>query len=446
MTNQYIEKVYQDLKAHYPHEEEFLQAVRDFFEAIEPVVERYPSYENLGILERMVEPERIITFRVPWLDDEGKVKVNRGYRVQFNSLNGPYKGGIRFHPTVNQSIMKFLAFEQIFKNILTGLPIGGGKGGSDFNPKGKSDAEVMRFTQSFMTELQKYIGPDVDIPAGDIGVGAREVGYMYGQYKRLNQPHAGVITGKPVTAFGSYGRTEATGYGLIYFLNEMLQAADSNLQDKKIMISGSGNVAYYAALKAQEYGAVVVSISDSDGAIYDPSGLNLSTVADIKITGRGRIHEYNNKHPEATYKEGSVWDMDIEADIALPCATQNEINKEQAQRLVNSGVKFVAEGANMPTHSEAIKVFKESSIHYGPGKAANAGGVAVSALEMSQNSQRLQWTTDEVDNQLKDIMRNIFAKCQDANDKYNLAADYATGADIASFEILVELMIINGVI
>lgn len=446
MSNKYTKRVFEQLKLKYEHETEFLQAVKDFLDAVEPVIEKHPEYEDLAILERITEPERIITFRVPWVDDQGKVQVNRAYRVQFNSLNGPYKGGIRFHPSVNQSIMKFLAFEQIFKNDLTGLPIGGGKGGSDFDPKGKSDNEVMNFTQSFMTELQKYIGADEDVPAGDIGVGAREIGYMFGQYKRLNAKTPGVLTGKPIPAGGSQGRTEATGYGLIYFLLEMLKEVNESLAGKRIIISGSGNVAYYAAKKATELGGTVVSLSDSDGAIYVENGIDLDTIKNIKIDNRGRIKEYKDAHPEAEFFAGSLWDHDIEADIALPCATQNEIDVSQAQRLVDNGIKFVAEGANMPSHSDAIKVYKENQLYYGPGKAANAGGVAVSALEMSQNSQRLRWTTDEVDEKLKRIMKDIFQQVLSASNDYNLDHDYASGADIASFENIAQLMIMNGVV
>lgn len=446
MANQYINRVFEQLKNTYGHETEFLQAVKDFFDAIEPVIEKHPEYEEFAILERITEPERIISFRVPWVDDQGKVQVNRGYRVQFSSLNGPYKGGIRFHPSVNQSIMKFLAFEQIFKNDLTGLPIGGGKGGSDFDPKGKSDNEVMSFTQSFMTELQKYIGADEDVPAGDIGVGAREIGYMFGQYKRLNAKTPGVLTGKPIPARGSQGRTEATGYGLIYFLLEMLNEVNESIEGKRIIISGSGNVAYFAAQKAIKLGGTVVSLSDSNGAIYVEDGIDLELIKAIKIDNRGRIKEYLDKYPDATYIEGSLWDYDIEAEIALPCATQNEIDSEQAQRLVKNGVKFVAEGANMPSHTEAIKVYKENKVYYGPGKAANAGGVAVSALEMSQNSQRLSWTTDEVDEKLQQIMKDIFNQALKASQDYELDHDYASGADIASFENIAELMIMNGVV
>lgn len=446
MNNTYMTRVYTQLEQVYGHELEFLQAVKEFFECVEPVVEAHPEYETQAILERLVEPERLISFRVPWVDDEGKVQVNRGYRVQFSSLVGPYKGGLRFHPTVNQSILKFLGFEQIFKNSLTGLPIGGGKGGSDFDPKGKSDLEVMRFCQSFMTELSKHIGETLDVPAGDIGVGGREIGYLYGQYKRLCGPEAGVLTGKPLVAGGSLVRPEATGYGLVYFLLEMLAEVGETLKGKRVMISGSGNVAYFAARKVSELGGIVVSLSDSASAVYDPNGLDLETVHTLKVAGRERIARYIDTHPEATLIEGSVWDADIQADIALPCATQNEINGEQASRLVRNGVRFVAEGANMPSDAQATKVYKEANVYYGPGKAANAGGVAVSALEMSQNAQRLHWTFEEVDQKLKDIMKNIFATCLAASERYGHPRDYAMGADIASFETIVELMQIHGVV
>lgn len=446
MTQSYITKVYETLTAKYPHEKEYLQAVKEFFHAISPVVEAHPEYEQLAILERIVEPERIISFRVPWVDDQGQVQVNRGYRVQFSSLNGPYKGGLRFHPTVNQSILKFLGFEQIFKNMLTGLPIGGGKGGADFDPKGKSDVEVMRFCQSFMTELSKHVGPDVDVPAGDIGVGGREIGYLLGQYKRLQGPMAGVLTGKPVAANGSKGRTEATGYGLVYFLNEMLKEAGQTMTGKKVMISGSGNVAFFAAKKVTELGGIVVTMSDSNHAIFNPNGINLDAIEELKVNGRERISRYQEFDAEAEIVEGSVWDLDVKADIALPCATQNEINQAQAERLVKNEIKMVAEGANMPSDSDAIEVYRENQIHYGPGKAANAGGVAVSALEMSQNSMRLKWTSERVDQELQQIMKNIFAQCVKARDTYDLGVDYGAAADIASFEQVAELMMIHGVI
>ena len=446
MTQSYITKVYETLTAKYPHEKEYLQAVKEFFHAIAPVVEAHPEYEQLAILERIVEPERIISFRVPWVDDQGQVQVNRGYRVQFSSLNGPYKGGIRFHPTVNQSILKFLGFEQIFKNMLTGLPIGGGKGGADFDPKGKSDVEVMRFCQSFMTELSKHVGPDVDVPAGDIGVGGREIGYLLGQYKRLQGPMAGVLTGKPVAANGSKGRAESTGYGLVYFLNEMLKEAGQTMTGKKVMISGSGNVAFFAAKKVTELGGIVVTMSDSNHAIFNPNGINLDAIEELKVNGRERISRYQEFDAEAEIVEGSVWDLDVKADIALPCATQNEINQAQAERLVKNAIKMVAEGANMPSESDAIEVYRKNQIHYGPGKAANAGGVAVSALEMSQNSMRLKWTSERVDQELQQIMKNIFAQCVKARDTYDLGVDYGAAADIASFEQVAELMMIHGVI
>lgn len=445
MTVTYLERVYHKLEASLGHEVEYLQAVKEFFHAIEPVVEAHPEFEAEAILERMVEPERIISFRVPWQDDQGQIQVNRGYRVQFSSLNGPYKGGLRFHPTVNQSILKFLGFEQIFKNILTGLPIGGGKGGSDFDPKGKSDAEVMRFCQSFMTELSKHIGHDLDVPAGDIGVGGREIGYLLGQYKRLQGPTAGVLTGKPIPAGGSNGRAEATGYGLVYFLVEMLKRAGESIEGKRVMISGSGNVAYFAARKVEALGGCVVSLSDSNHTIYHSEGINLDLVKELKVDGRERLSRYTEK-AEATLFEGSLWDMEVEADIALPCATQNEINESQARRLVKNGVRFLAEGANMPSDSDAIEVYRQAGVHYGPGKAANAGGVAVSALEMSQNSMRLSWTKEQVDQELQGIMTNIFNQCLEAAEKYDLGVDYGSAADIASFERLVELMRIHGLV
>lgn len=446
MTHPYLEKVYTKLEKSLNHETEYLQAVKEFFDAIEPVIEAHPEYEKEAILERIVEPERIISFRVPWMDDKGQVQVNRGYRVQFSSLNGPYKGGLRFHPTVNQSILKFLGFEQIFKNILTGLPIGGGKGGSDFDPKGKSDAEVMRFCQSFMTELAKHIGHDLDVPAGDIGVGGREIGFLLGQYKRLVGPTAGVLTGKPIPAGGSKGRAEATGYGLVYFLLEMLKETGQSIEGKRVIISGSGNVAYFAARKVEALGGTVVSLSDSNHAIYNPEGIDLDAIKTLKVDGRERISRYAEFDSKAKVVEGSLWDLDIPADIALPCATQNEINQAQAERLVKNGVLYVAEGANMPSDSAAIKVYRDNKVSYGPGKAANAGGVAVSALEMSQNSQRLAWTAEKVDQELQAIMKNIFAQCLVARDKYDLGVDYGAAADIASFERVVELMLIHGLI
>lgn len=444
MDNAYVKRVYNKLTESNAHETEFLQAVKEFFEAIEIVIDEDDNYEKHAILERLVEPERIISFQVPWLNDQGKIEVNRGYRVQFNSVNGPYKGGIRFHPTVTQSVLKFLAFEQTFKNSLTNLPIGGAKGGSDFDPKGRSDNEIMNFCYSFMTELNKYIGSDYDVPSGDIGVGKREISFLYAMYKKLNGPHLGVLTGKPTDLFGSYGRTEATGYGLIYFLNEMLAVADQSLEGKKVIISGSGNVAYYAARKVQELGGIVVSMSDSNSTVYNTNGIDLDQIEILKINSANRIKNYHTSDKETKIEEKSVWDIDIQADIALPCATQNEINEEQAKRLMNNGVKFVLEGANMPSKPEAIKVFKEADIYFAPGKASNAGGVTVSALEMSQNSMRLQWTTDKVDKELKIIMQGIFEQCVKACEDYNLGKDFAVAADIASFKKIAHQMIEMG--
>ncbi|HFI2691035.1 TPA: NADP-specific glutamate dehydrogenase [Streptococcus suis] len=442
----YIQASFEAVKARNPHETEFLQAVEELFSTLEPVFEAHPEYIEENILARIVEPERIISFRVPWTDKDGKVQVNRGYRVQFNSAVGPYKGGLRFHPTVNQSILKFLGFEQIFKNVLTGLPIGGGKGGSDFDPKGKTDAEIMRFCQSFMTELQKHIGPSLDVPAGDIGVGGREIGYMYGQYKRLRQFDAGVLTGKPLGFGGSLIRPEATGYGLVYFTDNMLAANGKSFKDQTVLISGSGNVAQYAVQKATELGAKVISVSDSNGYIIDETGIDFDLLVDIKEKRRARLTEYAAEKATATYYEGSVWNYTGKADIALPCATQNEINGEQAAALVKNGVYCVAEGANMPSDLDAIKVYKENGVLYGLAKAANAGGVAVSALEMSQNSLRLSWTREEVDGRLKDIMANIFNTAKETAEKYDLGTDYLAGANIAAFEQIADTMIAQGLV
>lgn len=442
----YIQASFEAVKARNPHETEFLQAVEELFSTLEPVFEAHPEYIEENILARIVEPERVISFRVPWTDKDGKVQVNRGYRVQFNSAVGPYKGGLRFHPTVNQSILKFLGFEQIFKNVLTGLPIGGGKGGSDFDPKGKTDAEIMRFCQSFMTELQKHIGPSLDVPAGDIGVGGREIGYMYGQYKRLRQFDAGVLTGKPLGFGGSLIRPEATGYGLVYFTDNMLAANGKSFKDQTVLISGSGNVAQYAVQKATELGAKVISVSDSNGYIIDETGIDFDLLVDIKEKRRARLTEYAAEKATATYFEGSVWNYDGKADIALPCATQNEINGEQAAALVKNGVYCVAEGANMPSDLDAIKVYKENGVLYGLAKAANAGGVAVSALEMSQNSLRLSWTREEVDGRLKDIMANIFNTAKETAEKYDLGTDYLAGANIAAFEQIADAMIAQGLV
>lgn len=448
MTNAkaYIQASFEAVKARNPHETEFLQAVEELFSTLEPVFEAHPEYIEENILARIVEPERVISFRVPWTDKDGNVQVNRGYRVQFNSAVGPYKGGLRFHPTVTQSILKFLGFEQIFKNVLTGLPIGGGKGGSDFDPKGKTDAEIMRFCQSFMTELQKHIGPSLDVPAGDIGVGGREIGYMYGQYKRLRQFDAGVLTGKPLGFGGSLIRPEATGYGLVYFTDNMLAANGKSFKDQTVLISGSGNVAQYAVQKATELGAKVISVSDSNGYIIDETGIDFDLLVDIKEKRRARLTEYAAEKTTAKYFEGSVWNYDGKADIALPCATQNEINGDQAVALVKNGVYCVAEGANMPSDLDAIKVYKENGVLYGLAKAANAGGVAVSALEMSQNSLRLSWTREEVDGRLKDIMANIFKTAKETAEKYDLGTDYLAGANIAAFEQIADTMIAQGLV
>lgn len=448
----YIGKVLEDVKVKNACEPEFIQAVDEVFSTLKPVIETHKEFENFAILERMVEPERLIMFRVPWIDDNGKIQVNRGYRVQYSSLIGPYKGGLRFHPSVNQSIIKFLGFEQIFKNALTGLPIGGGKGGSDFDPKGKSDNEVMRFCQSFMTELQRHIGQDVDVPAGDIGVGAREIGYLFGQYKRIKDAYeGGVLTGKSVVYGGSLARKEATGFGLIYFMREMLKANGVNsLSGKTITISGSGNVAIYACQKAQDLGAKVVAMSDSSGCIYDKDGIDLDTIKRIKEVERGRIKDYLHTNPFAEYlehAEGSnspIWT--IKTDIALPCATQNELTVEDAKILVNNGVIAIGEGANMPTIKEAIEFFLEHNVLVAPAKAANAGGVATSAIEMSQNSMRFYYTFEEVDKKLETIMKNIFHSCKDSAKKYGLNNNYVAGANIAAFLKLAEAMIEQGVV
>ncbi|MGT2753730.1 NADP-specific glutamate dehydrogenase [Streptococcus ovis] len=442
----YIETSFEAVKSRNPHETEFLQAVKELFNTLEPVFEAHPEYITENILARIVEPERIISFRVPWTDKDGNVQVNRGYRVQFNSAVGPYKGGLRFHPTVNQSILKFLGFEQIFKNVLTGLPIGGGKGGSDFDPKGKTDVEIMRFCQSFMTELQKHIGPSLDVPAGDIGVGGREIGYMYGQYKRLRQFDAGVLTGKPLSMGGSLIRPEATGYGLVYFTDNMLKANGKSFDGQTVLISGSGNVAQFAVQKATELGAKVISVSDSNGYVIDETGIDFDLLCDVKNNRRARLTEYAAEKATATYHEGSVWNYAGHADIALPCATQNEINGAQAAALIQNGVYCVAEGANMPSDLDAINTYKANGVLYGLAKAANAGGVAVSALEMSQNSLRLSWTAEEVDNRLKDIMANIFNTAKETAEKYNLGTDYLAGANIAAFEQVADAMIMQGLV
>ena len=441
----YLQEVMDRVIAKNPAELEFHQAVREVLHSFEPVLERHPEYIKAGIVDRIVEPERVIMFRVSWVDDNGKVQVNRGFRVQFNSAIGPYKGGIRFHPSVNLGVIKFLGFEQIFKNSLTGLPMGGGKGGSDFDPKGKSDGEIMRFCQSFMTELQRHIGADTDVPAGDIGVGAREIGYMYGQYKRLRNEFTGTLTGKGLTYGGSLGRTQATGYGCCYFTEEMLKTKGESFQGKTVVISGSGNVAIYATEKAQQLGGKVVALSDSNGYVYDAEGIKLDTVKQIKEVERKRIKEYINYHPNAEYHEGCSGIWTIPCDIALPCATQNELDGEAAATLVKNGCIAVAEGANMPSTPEAVEIFLKNGILFGPGKAANAGGVAVSGLEMSQNSMRYSWTFEEVDAKLKQIMANIHKSAQDAAKEYGHEGNYVVGANIAGFLKVAEAMLAQGV-
>lgn len=446
-AKKYCDELYQRVVARNAKEPEFHQAVQEVLESLVAVLEKHPEYIELGIVESIVEPERQIIFRVPWADDTGKVQVNRGFRVQFNSAIGPYKGGIRFHPSVYIGIMKFLGFEQVFKNSLTGLPIGGSKGGSDFDPKGKSDAEVMRFCQSFMTELYRHIGQDVDIPAGDIGVGGREVGFMFGQFKRIkNIYEAGVLTGKGLTYGGSLVRTQATGYGLVYFVQEMLKAKGMSFANKTVLVSGSGNVAIYAAEKVQQVGGKVVAMSDSNGYIYDNNGINLDTVKKIKEVDRRRISEYIKIHPTAEYRSECKGIWTIPCDIALPCATQNEINETNAKILVKNGCKVVAEGANMPTTLEGTKVFLDSGVLFGPAKAANAGGVATSALEMSQNSMRLIWTFEEVDAKLKNIMVNIYKNTSNAAEEYGYKDNLVVGANIAGFVKVAEAMRAQGLV
>ena len=442
----YVDEVYEKVVAKNPGETEFHQAVKEVLDSLKLVIEaNEEKYRKEAILERLVEPERIISFRVPWVDDKGQVQVNKGFRVQFNSAIGPYKGGLRLHPSVNQSILKFLGFEQVFKNSLTGLPIGGGKGGSDFDPKGKSDREVMAFCQSFMTELYKYIGADQDVPAGDIGVGAREIGYLYGQYKKITGQYEGVLTGKGLTYGGSLARTQATGYGLVYMVVEMLKHEGQELAGKTVVISGSGNVAIYATEKAQQYGAKVVALSDSNGYIYDKDGIKLDVVKEIKEVRRGRIKEYVEAVPTAVYTEGKgIWT--VPCDIALPCATQNELNLEDAKTLKANGCMLVAEGANMPSTREATDFYLENGILFMPGKAANAGGVATSALEMTQNSERLSWSFEEVDEKLHGIMVNIFAKAADAAERYCVPGNYVAGANIAGFEKVVDAMMAQGIV
>ena len=446
LTNEYLLNVLQQVEKRNPNEPEFIQAVTEVFMSLQPVIEQRPDIVKSGVIERLVEPERQIIFRIPWVDDNGNVQVNRGFRVQFNSAIGPYKGGIRLHPSVNLSIMKFLSFEQTFKNSLTTLPMGGGKGGSDFDPKGKSDAEIMRFCQSFMTELYRHIGPNLDVPAGDIGVGAREVGYLFGQYKRLANEFTGVLTGKGLTFGGSLARTQATGYGLCYFTEEMLKANGKSLKGQTVVISGSGNVAIYALEKATELGAKVVTVSDSNGYVYDKDGIDISLVKQIKEVERKRISEYVKYKPNAEYKEGSKNVWTVKCDIALPCATQNEIDKESALALAKNGCFCVAEGANMPSTPEAIEVYFESGMLYGPAKASNAGGVATSGLEMTQNSMRLSWTFEEVDQKLHAIMVNIFKACDEYSKNYGMPGNYMAGANIAGFMKVAEAMKAQGAV
>ena len=447
LKNDYTKKVYEMVEKRNPGEPEFMQAVYEVLESLEPVIEANPKYQAAGILERLVEPDRQVIFRVPWVDDKGQVQVNRGYRVQFNSAIGPYKGGLRLHPSVNLSIIKFLGFEQIFKNSLTSLPIGGGKGGSDFDPKGKSDGEVMRFCQSFMTELFRHIGADTDVPAGDIGVGAREIGYLFGQYKRLANEYTGVLTGKGLAYGGSLARTQATGYGLCYFTDEMLKCMkNESFKDKIVVISGSGNVAIYACEKATQLGGKVVAMSDSNGYVYDADGIKLDVVKQIKEVERGRIKEYAERVPGSVYTEGCKGIWGIKCDVALPCATQNDIDEEAAKKLIANGVIAVAEGANMPSTPEAIAVYQKAGILFAPAKASNAGGVATSALEMSQNSMRYSWSFEEVDNKLHDIMVNIFHNTYNAAEKYGMKGNLAAGANIAGFEKVATAMLAQGVV
>ena len=444
INNEYLKNVYAGLCQRNPGEKEFLQAVEEVLTSLEPIVERRPDIVKHKIIDRIVEPERTIIFRVSWTDDQGNVQVNRGYRVQYNSAIGPYKGGIRLHPSVNLSIMKFLGFEQIFKNSLTGLPMGGGKGGSDFDPKGKSDAEIMRFCQAFMAELYRHIGADTDVPAGDIGTGAREIGYMFGMYRKLRNEFTGVLTGKKVGAGGSLARTEATGYGLCYFTNEILKAHGDSFEGKTVVISGSGNVATYANQKATQLGGKVVAMSDSSGYIYDPNGIDYKIIKEIKEVKRARITTYLDYVPEATFTPGCSGIWTVKCDIALPCATQNEINLDSANALIANGVKYVCEGANMPCTLDATKAFQDAGIPFGPAKAANAGGVATSGLEMSQNSQRLNWTFEEVDAKLQQIMKNIYAAAADAAAQVDMPGNLVVGANIAGFLKVADAMIWQG--
>ena len=446
MPSTRLQEVYSALVANNPGENEFHQAAKEVLESLEPVIKEHPEYTDRALLERIVEPERQIIFRVPWMDDKGEYHVNRGYRVEFSSALGPYKGGLRFHPSVNLGIIKFLGFEQIFKNSLTGLSMGGGKGGSNFDPKGKSDDEIMRFCQSFMTELQRHIGENVDVPAGDIGVGGREIGYMYGQYKRIrNSFDAGVLTGKGINWGGSLVRTEATGYGLVYFAAEMLKDAGTNMDGKKVVVSGAGNVAIYAIEKLQEFGADVITASDSSGYVYDSDGIDLDLLKQVKEVERGRIKDYADKRPNATFVSGGSI-SDVECDVALPCATQNELDGEAAAKLVKNGTKFVAEGANMPCSPDAIDIFNEAGVRFAPGKASNAGGVATSGLEMEQNAARSHWSFDQADQRLHQIMVNIHHTSIETAEKYGFPDNYMIGANIAGFIKVADSMIDMGVI
>ena len=442
----YTEKVLQKLVKENPNEPEFHQAAKEILQTLAPAIEKHPEYEKAALLERFIEPERVILFRVPWVDDAGNVQVNKGYRVQFNSAIGPYKGGIRFHPSVNLSVIKFLGFEQILKNSLTGLPIGGGKGGSDFDPKGKSDNEIMHFCQSFMTELTRHVGADTDVPAGDIGVGAREIGYMFGQYKRLRNAHVGVLTGRGLSYGGSLARKQATGYGLVYITAEALRVRGDSYQGKTVVVSGAGNVAIYAAEKAQTLGAKVVAMCDSNGYVYDKNGVNLDVIKQIKEVERARIKEYAARVPGSEYHEGCKGIWTVACDIALPCATQNELDAESAAALLQNGVKMVGEGANMPTTVEAPALFQNAGIIFLPGKAANAGGVATSALEMAQSSGRLYWSFEEVDAKLKSIMENIYHNIDNAAKEYGEEGNYVLGANIAGFAKVAEAMMAQGVV
>ena len=446
MSNTYIESVYEHVLAKDPGEKEFHQAVHEVLDSLEQVVERHPEYQEVALLERLVEPERQIIFRIPWVDDRGRVQINRGYRVQFNSALGPYKGGLRFHPSVNRGIIKFLGFEQIFKNSLTGLGIGGGKGGSDFDPHGKSDNEVMRFCQSFMTGLWRHIGDDTDVPAGDIGVGGREIGFLYGQYRRLsNRYEAGVLTGKGVAWGGSLARTEATGYGLVMFTERMLQQIGQGMEGQRVVVSGSGNVAIYAIQKAQQLGATVVACSDSSGFVVDEAGLDLALIQEIKEVRRGRISEYAQARSSATYStSGSIWD--VPCTVALPSATQNELNLEDAKTLVRNGVLAVAEGANMPTEPDATEYLQQAGVLFGPGKAANAGGVATSALEMQQNASRERWSFDKTEARLQEIMDSIHDRCADTAREYDRPGDYVFGANVSGFLQVADAMVAQGII